>query len=346
MADAVLSGPEFLRPSRFWQLLVDTNLAMIRKYGIDNFKRTVAQNYYNWLVTNPIDPQFRRAFASASPIGIARAIQTKCHPTTLWTSEDADKEINLSWFQRRVYSFFVGLIWSVATGTPAYQQNAIQEPLVGNPIPVFFNSAIVSQDLANSIVETTCLFNNMEIRKDHRPRILELGGGYGRLAYVTIHNDARHYIVDIPPALHIAQWYLPRVIGSQKRVFHWLPFDVYDSIRDELEHSDVGFFTPAQLALFPDNWCDAFVSISTLPEMTSSQVEWYLGQMMRISRDTIHLKQWRRWRNEMDGTCAPANGYLLGAGWHETLSQADLIQPNFLNQVWRRSIARASDTSG
>jgi putative sugar O-methyltransferase len=337
MMESVLSGPELLRPSKFWQRLVNTNLAMIATHGIDNFKRTVAQNYYNWLVTNPFDPQFRRALVSASCIGLARAIQTKCYPTTLWTSEHVDQGINLSWLQRRVYSLFVGMIWSDAMGTSTYRRNKIQEPLIGNPIPVFFNSSIVSQDLSNSIFETTCLFNNMMIGAERRPRILELGGGYGRLAYVTIHNEARHYIVDIPPALDIAQWYLPQVIGSHKRVFHWRQFDVFDSIRDELEQSDVGFFTPAQLSLFPDNWCDAFVSISTLPEMTSAQIEWYLTQMMRISRDTVYLKQWRRWRNQMDGTCAPERGYRLGAGWHETLLQADLIQPNFVNQVWRRS---------
>src|SRR5690348_8077682 len=57
----VAAGPEIYRPGAFWSDLLETNLAMLRTDGIENFKRTVSNNYFNWMVMDPRDPQFRLA---------------------------------------------------------------------------------------------------------------------------------------------------------------------------------------------------------------------------------------------------------------------------------------------
>ena len=60
----VAASPEIYRPGAFWEDLLETNIEMLRSHGIANLKRTVSNNYYNWLVTSPRDPQMRRALAS------------------------------------------------------------------------------------------------------------------------------------------------------------------------------------------------------------------------------------------------------------------------------------------
>jgi hypothetical protein len=43
------SDPRFL-PSEFWRDINAKNLKMLATEGLENFKRTVSQNYYNWLL--------------------------------------------------------------------------------------------------------------------------------------------------------------------------------------------------------------------------------------------------------------------------------------------------------
>src|SRR3954471_8093495 len=57
----VAAGPEIYRPGAFWSDLLETNLQMLRSDGIENFKRTVSNNYFNWMVLVPWDPQFKAA---------------------------------------------------------------------------------------------------------------------------------------------------------------------------------------------------------------------------------------------------------------------------------------------
>ena len=61
MRQNVTAAPEIYRPGKFWDALITTNLQMLRSEGIENFKRTVSNNYYNWLVTSVRDPQIKHA---------------------------------------------------------------------------------------------------------------------------------------------------------------------------------------------------------------------------------------------------------------------------------------------
>ncbi len=58
MMDELETAPLYL-PSEFWRDINQTNMAMLWNQGIENFKRTIAQNYYNWLVHKSDDPQLR-----------------------------------------------------------------------------------------------------------------------------------------------------------------------------------------------------------------------------------------------------------------------------------------------
>ncbi len=46
-----VADPVFL-PSGFWADLNDKNRKMLEAEGLSNFKRTVAQNYFSWLIVD------------------------------------------------------------------------------------------------------------------------------------------------------------------------------------------------------------------------------------------------------------------------------------------------------
>src|ERR1700674_1883211 len=51
---------ELYRPSAFWEFFNDKNLDHLRRCGVEHFKRTINQNYYNWLPTDFAEKQLLR----------------------------------------------------------------------------------------------------------------------------------------------------------------------------------------------------------------------------------------------------------------------------------------------
>ena len=58
MIAEVNNSPPLYRPSRFWVDVNEINQTMLDELGLENLKRTLAQNYFNWLITSKKDPQY------------------------------------------------------------------------------------------------------------------------------------------------------------------------------------------------------------------------------------------------------------------------------------------------
>jgi putative sugar O-methyltransferase len=336
MAAEVARAPD-LAPGSFWTDLAAKNVAMLQADGLARFKRTVSQNYFNWLITSPRHPFFR---------SLLRQWRARPDPALLLTRPEADivlrtmvsdVPVRLSRWQRWSYGWFVGLVWAAMRRHDALGLAArLDEPLAGDPIRITQGRRLISQDLANSIVEFNTLAPFLAAG-GARPRIAEIGAGYGRLAHVAVAGgNARHAIFDIPPALAVAQWYLPRVLPG-RTIFRFRPFDDFAAVRAEAEAADVLLLSANQIRLFPDGWFDAALSISTLPEMPAAQARLYLAEMARLSRRAVFVKQWRDWTNEADGTRLGPDDYTPGPGFTLALDRTDPITPDFFNRVWVRS---------
>jgi len=99
----------------------------------------------------------------------------------------------------------------------------LSEPQVGNPPNIRKGGRLISQDLANSVLEYQSIANVA------KGTVCELGGGYGRNAFVTasLAPVSKYIMVDISPAFGVSQEYL-RAVFPDKRHF---PF------RDQLPKS-------------------------------------------------------------------------------------------------------------
>jgi putative sugar O-methyltransferase len=322
-------------PSAFWRDLSKKNLDMIESEGLENFKRTVSQNYYNWLITDLRHPQFRRALLfwlkhpSIQPFfaKIDEQVQLR-----LTTSNDV---VVLTAAQRFKYKIFVALVWLQMHQYDKHGFAAsLHEPEIGNPIKIRQAKKLITQDLANSIVECNVIADTLA--GIARPVVAEIGAGSGRLAHAFSSTQNGLYVIfDIPPALMVSQWYLSSVFPG-KKIFKFRSFNSFEEIRQELQSCDIAFFTANQLPLFPQRYFDLILSISTLPEMSPEQVSMYLDLFDRHSDHSIYLKQWISWKNPLDGTDIRVEDYLLGDSWSLKLDQTDPINPQFFNRVWTR----------
>jgi putative sugar O-methyltransferase len=330
---AELQQDERFLPSAFWRDINDKNVAMLEADGLENFKRTVSQNYFNWMVDRQ-SPMFQRAY------------QDWRGHKTIWpwlTRIEKDIAVRLitgsvtmDAEQRRVYRLFVGFLWQIMLRTDKYGlHRQLTEPAIGNPIKIWRGTKIITQDLANSIIEANVIVELLQSMRK-RPRVAEIGAGYGRLAHVyAATQPGAYFIFDIPPALYVSQWYLTRVLPD-KRIFTFRPFEDFQSVEREIAAADICFFTANQITKFPAGYFDVIVSISTLPEMRPEQIELYLNLFERLSAHHIYLKQWKSWKNSLDGTDMRVEDYLLGDDWRLSLDQTDPIVPEFFNRVWQR----------
>jgi len=326
---------EIFQPSIFWSDLNQKNEAMIAAEGLTNFKRTLSQNYFNWLIADEKHPyhEFVRHRREAWILRTFSTLREMDHLRL--TSHEGQVAVTAQ--QRESYKQYVCHVWSIMQLLDKHRlHRRVSEPQIGNPFPVKFLGRRLSQDLATSIIECNTLVDLAPPKS--RYKVAELGAGYGRLGYVFASTQPGLYcIFNIPPALAVAQWYAEQIFDS-RQIFKFRSFKDFREISSELDSRKLAFFTPNQLRSFPENFFDTFVTISTLPEMRTDQVNLYLKEFQRLSSRHIFIKQWKHWKNPSDGTDLDQNSYNLGAEWSISREWDDPVIPDFFNRIWKRAV--------
>jgi len=338
MAALDLAGDLF-KPSVFWRELADENIRMLEAGGIENFKRSLAQNYFNWPIEGPSDPQMRTLLAAwaADPSIVplraelygSAALDSVNNTTFLRTPEAA-----------RAYTLFVGLLWWYATRDDAEGLSSrMDEPAIGNPVPIRLEGRPISQDLANSFREYRRFQEYLKQTKDDpRPVLAEIGAGYGRLGYAALRaQPCRYWIFDIPPALAVSEWYLSKVFGKD-RVFRWRPFRSWDDVAQQVLAADVALFSIDQLPSIPDQAVQCFATVSAIHEMRPEQIAAFMDLMAKKSASAIYTKNWTRWRNDRDGFDFSSDMLTLPAGWITVFDRVDDVIPSFTEKMLVSSV--------
>jgi len=278
-------------PSLFWKDLTRKNLAMLRADGIANFKRSLSQNYFNWIVDRK-SSVYRNVRSQWLRRPTLRPWRTRIEGKATIRFTNMAQPKTLTRDELNDYRLMVGYMWDVMLRLDAARlHRTLAEPEIGNPIRTVQSGKRISQDLAHSIIEANAVLEALGANTSP-PRIAEIGAGSGRLAYVfaATRNAAPYCIFDIPPALCVSQWYISNVLPD-RRIFQFRPFDRFEDVAEEIANADVAFFSANQITKFPPGYFDVVLSISTLPEMSRSQVDLYLNLFQSLSRRIIFLKQ-------------------------------------------------------
>jgi putative sugar O-methyltransferase len=335
MMEEIKSSDPIFWPSAFWEDLIQKNINMIESEGIENFKRTVSQNYFNWFIADKDHELFRHAqVVGRRRLDWMSRLTTLVDTDRLRLTTDPDRQV-VSYEQRNTYRLYVTHLWSAMAKLDRHNlRQRLREPTIGNPFRVKLGTKLLSQDLATSILECNVIAD-LTIGCSE-PRIAELGAGYGRVAWTYASSlPGQYFIFDLPPALAIAQWYLQQTLGAE-RVFAFRPFDDLASVQFEMDRAKVILLTPNQMSKFPDGYFNLALTISTLPEMREDQAQFYLKEFQRLASDAIFLKQWKHWTNPNDGTNLNLDSYVLAPEWSIALDRTDPLLPLFFNRAWKR----------
>lgn len=312
-------------PSNCWVLLAAKNCDQLLKYGYDNFKRTIGHNYFNFLVQKG-DPQIKAA-EQLLPSAVVQA----CWQAALAMPHDPLFQIK----DQVSYYYFILLLWEYVRKIDIHHYlDQLEEPREGNPILVHAAGKSMSQDLANSLIEYYSI--NQSAPFGEMETVLEIGDGYGRNAHVilALNPRIRIILVDIMPALYIAQHYLSSVF-KERKVFKVREFTNFEDVREEMEAASIVFLMPHQLKLLPDKLVDLSMNISSFGEMNVEQINWYFSQIDRLTRAYFYTKQWNESKNPFDGLLLKKADYPYRPNWEQIYSRNCEIQSEFFETLFR-----------
>ena len=313
------------RSSACWEILNVKNLDQLLAAGYDNFKRTIGLNYFNFLVQKD-DPQI---------CALESILKTEECGKCWEIAGSVQDDPSFPCPDQRTYRYFVLLLWIYLQQVDKKGYAGIlKEPLDGNPLWVHFGDRQITQDLANSILEYYSMSECVQF--ENISRVLEIGGGYGRNAYVVLalNPNVKMTMVDIPPALFLTQRYLSSVFRG-RRVFYVREFASYDEVKDEMEKASIVLLMPHQLKLLPDAYFDVSYNISSFGEMGRDQIAQYFEQLERLTSLFFYTKQWQISNNVFDGVLLKEEDYPFGKNWTKVYSRSCPVQSDFFEALYQ-----------
>ena len=323
MLAAFRDAPEIYHPSEFWQQLNDHHNAQLGELGIENFKRTIVRQYFTWMRVKPSNPQI---------VFLRREVGFFYTIIALLRALIPPKHAHLSISQSMGLNLLSHLTWRYAGKLRGQQIARLSEPTIGGAPRIQNGGRLISQDMANSLIEFDAMDEGGRLTSSST--ICELGGGYGRTAYVVKKlHQCRYIMIDIPPALAVAQWYLSNVLPEAK-IWAFREFENFADVRDEFEAADLIFLLPHQIEMIPDDSIDFFLNISSLHEMQRDQIAHYIDQIGRCVRPGGHfyLKAWKSSRAPIPGGALGYEDYGLD-GWNEVYHREARVQTEFFEAL-------------
>jgi len=312
------------QPSSAWKLLNRKNLDQLVRDGFRRFKRTVALNYFTFPIQGG-DPQITELEALLDE---SECIRLQAVAKSL--PDDPEFALREQWPFR--YHLLLLSAYAQKRDTQGLL-GRLEEPTEGSPVTVNIGGRRMSQDLVNSVLEYYSIAEGKAI--DSARRVLEIGGGYGRDAFVLLQALPRiqYVMLDIPPAIYIAQRYLSSVFRDRP-MFRVTDFTDFATVRDEFEAASIAFLLPHQFSLLPKKYFDLTINISSFGEMTRDQIRRYFAEIDRVTAGQFYTKQWCESRNPFDKLHLRERDYPVNPHWRKLYSRPCAAQASFFEALY------------
>jgi putative sugar O-methyltransferase len=323
-------APRLMHPSKVWEGLNYKNLSQLKDHGLENMRNTVACNYFTFLGDRM---QFRFLKSHLSKIVY---LQNKLRALFALKSGrvlNAVKKTPLSLEFLKTHTYYTHMLFDYVKlkDDRKVLKRATDSPLF-NPPPVYRWGRLITADLANSILEYYSIvgFTGESVFKN----VMELGAGYGRNAalLLQLYPHMRYIIVDIPPALYVAQAYLTKRFPTRK-AFLFRPFRSFDEIKQEWEQASMCFLLPHQVEYLPDKSINLFLNISSFHEMRHDQIAYYFKKIDRLLRGYFYIKQWKKSYLPADNTLIREEDYPEFPHWSRLYSRTCEVQTAFFERL-------------
>lgn len=360
MLNELEAAPRLYKPSIYWQNINNFHIKHITNYGMKYFKRSLNREYFEWGVSefrhqlSPIFSELRRG--NIQPVVKSKLIDSESKYATSaqfsvliarWFNARFKmfSAISNNWFKpfnkleflaKVIYRIYVAYLYHYVRRIDHLGLlNRLSEPRVGEPLLVSYHGSLTSQDLCNSVHEFYSITEGANIHKQNFSEIAELGAGYGRLAYVFLKvlPNINYCIIDIPPALYIAQEYLKTIFPKEK-IFLFRRFNRFEDVERDFRKARIKFLLPHQIEYLPKDYFDVMINISSFHEMKRDQIKNYLKQIDRLTKGYFYSKQWKKSRAK-DNNFIREDKYPIPSRWKHIYHHTHPIQNLFFEALYK-----------
>ncbi len=320
MVDIFIETETFQGMSNYWNSLNKRNLEQLSKDGFENFKQTVACNYYTW-VEDTI----------SGVLGENLSKNLDDFKTEIPINQIIKKHEFFNVNQSIMFNIMTVLLYNHIQDKYPELIRYCEESTIGNAPFIEIKGRHISQDILNSAIEYATIYQG---RQSHPSSVLEIGAGSGRTAEFFLRKEAgkKYIICDIMPALFISQKYLSDIF-AKREIFKFREFNNFSDVSDEFDNCEIGFIMPHQLKLLPKKYFDTCLAIDCLHEMKEDQISKYLSHADRLSK-YFYFKVWINAVVHCDNVHLTKSSYKIPENWINIISQDCYIPSGFFEAMY------------
>lgn len=333
MIQFINKAENIFQPSNLWQYFMVYNGIQIDVLGLDNFKRTVNNNYFNWTGDKDVDTQFK---AVIDKLNFNGKDLEKVYQQIDYKLENKPTEFTeVKWNQ---YCKYLVLLFEHTKKIDTLKLlDTYSEPMYGNPIHCIYKKKIITQDLLNTIIELNTIVLNTNLDLETTCKIiLELGAGHGRIPNMLFSKvqNIKYIVVDIPAALYVSQSYISK-LNPNLNIFKFRDFSKYEDVEAEFLNSNVIFLSPPQVRYLKDKSIDLFINICSLQEMRLDQIDYWFKEIDRVCNGYFYTKQYYQSNNPFDNICIMKEDYPIRNTWRTILAKQNETFPELFEEIYK-----------
>ena len=317
-----LSSESYKWSSKFWRHLAMNHLNLIANKKNKNYENLISQEYFTFTYIN--EPLIKDAWDKVQE----KNLDIKINLFKKQNSYTLTQSIN--------HNLILLLLYENIKNKDVFKHfNKLKKDnIVNNQKPsLTIDGLEITQDDLNSLFEyekIDRLLNKLSLTKN---TFLEIGAGAGRTAktILSIKNNIKYIIADIPPAINICLNNL-RNFFPEKKIFMGFEIDKQSDLMNALHKNDIIFVFPHQIKLFENDTFDISIAIDCLHEMEQKTIKNYMIDFEKVSK-LLYFKVWENsglpYSFYQYYSVHRKEDYLIKDHWIEHLKERCLYPSNF-----------------
>ncbi len=188
----------------------------------------------------------------------------------------SDKRLFLDDFLHRLE------LWKITIGQSC-DIKSLDSPIIGNPYGYYVNDAFIKT--GSDYLHYYATMISRMIRGDEQKTVLELGGGYGGMAYYLIRDnpDITYLDFDLPENLALTTFYLLSTFPEKKIAL----YGEVDLTSINVKQYDIILMPNFEISQIKNDSVDLIFNSYSLAEMSREAIENYIIHFNRIAKKFI-----------------------------------------------------------
>ena len=276
--DLYLNSPSYNWSSKMWRHMIMLHMNLIASGKYKNYENIMSRLYFTW---TEIDEDL-----------IKDSCKNIQHNKIDLNVNLFKKQDNLDWTGSINHNLILLLLYENIKSKKVFKYlNKIKknDSIVEHSLNI--NDLEITQDNLNALSEYEKIENLLDKLDVKKKRFLEVGAGSGRTAKVilSINNDAKYVIADLPPAINVSFNNL-KTSFPNKKVAKGFELNQED-LNIAFDKNDILFIFPHQIKFFSKKTFDISIAIDCLHEMKRRIVKDYMINFENVSK-LVYFKVW------------------------------------------------------